>query len=209
MGDVDVGQAVGVAAAFVEGGEGFGVARQGAVGGSGRRAARTISKGQSSQTVMPLFSSRSRLAGWREGAAAEGQDGGAAAFDPGHVLADDGGFDAAEFGLAARFEDFGDGDLFGGFDLVIGIEEAPAQAMGQMAADGAFAGSHEADHVDAGRALELEVHAVPLMAAMRDSTTEGKRRMASDEEPAGAGRDHGAGVALHTAANGFGAALRE
>ena len=47
------------------------------------------------------------------------------------------------------------------------IEEAPAQAMGEMAADGGFAGPHEADQVDAGRALEPEVHAVPLMAAMR------------------------------------------
>ena len=69
--------------------------------------------------------------GLGEGAAAEGQDGGTAAFDPADVLADDAGFDAAEFGLAAGGEDFGDGGFFGGFDFGIGIEEAPAQIDGR------------------------------------------------------------------------------
>src|SRR5450759_755182 len=52
--------------------------------------------------------------------------------------------------FAARGEDIGDGGLFGGLNLGIGIEETPAQAMGQMAPHGALAGSHEADHVDSG-----------------------------------------------------------
>src|ERR1019366_8348121 len=91
---------------------------------------------------------------------------------------DDGVLDAAKFGLAAGGKEVGDGGLFGGLDLGIGIEETPAHAMGEMAPHGALADSHEADHVDSGGALQGEVHAVPLMAAMRASTIEGNRRMA-------------------------------
>ena len=100
-------------------------------------------------------------------------------------------------------EDVGDGGLFGGLDLRVGIEETPAQAMRQMAAHGALAGSHEADDVDSGRALQPEDHAVPLMAAMRDSTIGRKQAHGEHEEPAGTGRDHGTGIALHTAADGL------
>src|ERR1019366_6999622 len=92
---------------------------------------------------------------------------------------DDGVLDAAEFGLAASGEEVGDGSLFGGLDFGIGIEETPAHAMGEMASHRTLAGPHKADLIDSGGALQGEVHAVPLMAAMRASTMEGKRRMAS------------------------------
>src|ERR1039458_10091664 len=177
-GDVDVGQAVVVAARVVEGGEGFGIARQGAVGGLGDAALHGI-EGAVEPDGDAVVLQQQAIAGQGESAATERQDGGAAAFDPTNVLGDDGVLDAAEFGLAASGEEVGDGGLFGGLDLRIGIEETPAHAMGEMTSHGALAGSHEADHVNAGGALQGEVHAVRLMAAMRASTMEGNRRMAS------------------------------
>src|ERR1035438_3940531 len=177
-GNVDIGQAVVIAAGLVERGEGLGIAGEGAVGGLGDAVLDGF-EGAIEPDGKAVVAEQEAIAGLGESAAAEGQDGGASAFDGADVLADDHGLDTAEFGFAAGGEDPGDGGMFGSLNLGVGIEEAPAQAMGEMAADGGLAGSHEADDVDSGGALELEVHAVPLMDAMRDSTIEGKRRMAS------------------------------
>ena len=46
-------------------------------------------------------------------------------------------------------EDLGDGAVVAGFDLVVEIEEAPAEALGEERADGGFAGAHEAGEDDA------------------------------------------------------------
>src|ERR1035441_600422 len=177
-GSVDIGQAVVIAAGLVERGGCLGIAGEGAGGGQGDAGLDGF-EGAIEPPGKAVVAEQEAIAGLGESAAAEGQDGGASAFDGADVLADDHGLDTAEFGFAAGGEDLGDGGMFGSLNLGVGIEEAPAQAMGEMAADGGLAGSHEADDVDSGGALELEVHAVPLMDAMRDSTIEGKRRMAS------------------------------
>jgi len=52
------------------------------------------------------------------------------ALDPRNVLAQDGGFDPAEFGLAALLENLGDGGLLGAFDLFVGIEKNSSPAGG-------------------------------------------------------------------------------
>src|ERR1035437_8413890 len=177
-GNVHVGQAVVVAARRVERGEGCRIARQRPGGGVPDALLHGFERAVQPDRDAVVLKQRAvvRLA---EGAAAEGQDGGAAAFNPANVLADDGGFDAAELGLAARGKEIGDGGLFGGLNLSVGIEKTPAQAMGEMTSDSGFTGSPEADHVESGCALQSEVHAVPLMDAMRASTMAGKRRMAS------------------------------
>src|SRR5579871_4222990 len=99
--------------------------------------------------------------------------------DRGNVLPEHGGFDPAELRLSAGFENFADRGLFGGFDLAIQVEEAPAQPVRQVPPHSGLARAHEAYKVNAGRAFEFEVHAVWLMAAMRPSTSPGNRRMAS------------------------------
>src|SRR5262249_42721594 len=102
-----------------------------------------------------------------------------ATFDPRQVLPDNACFNGAELGLAARFEDLGDRHLLGGLDLVVGVVEAPSETMGEMPPHRGFARGHETNHVNAGSAFELEVHAVSFNSAMRDSTIEGKRREAA------------------------------
>ncbi len=118
----------------------------------------------------------------REGPAAEREDGGASAFDPSYVLLNDRGFDAAERGLSARFENFGDGHLFGCFDLGIGVEEVPSHAARQVPAHGALSRRHEADEVQSGRAFQTEVHALSLSSARRPSKIEGEKARRGYEE---------------------------
>ena len=77
------------------------VARQRAVGGLADAALHRL-EGAIQPDGDAVVLQQGAVGGLAEGAAAEGQHGGASAFDPAHVLADDGGFDAAEFGFAAR-----------------------------------------------------------------------------------------------------------
>ena len=55
----------------------------------------------------------------------------------------------AEVGFAGFGEDLRDGAVVSGFDLVVEIEEAPAEAVGEEGAGGGFAGAHEAGEDDA------------------------------------------------------------
>jgi hypothetical protein len=98
--------------------------------------------------------------GLREGASAQGHDGRSPPLDPSGVLANDLGLDAAEFSFASAVEDGGDRRLFGRFDFIVRIEKTPAHPVRQQAADGRFAGPHEADQVDAGSTFELDIHAL-------------------------------------------------
>ena len=112
----------------------------------------------------------------REGPAAQRQDGRPSAFDPAYVLPQDLGLDPPELRLAALLENFGDAGPLGGFNLVIDIEEVPAHAMCQVAPDSRLPGTHKTDQVDAGRALQSQVHAGSTMAAMRRCASPGKSR---------------------------------
>jgi len=54
------------------------------------------------------------------------------------------GLKPAEMGLAVGGEDGGDREAGAGFDGGVEIEEVPAEALGEQAADGGLAGAHEA-----------------------------------------------------------------
>src|SRR5262249_41570251 len=99
--------------------------------------------------------------------------------DPEHMLTDDRAFDAAKFGLAARFEELRDRSFLRRLDFRIRIEEVPTHSMRQAAADRRLARCHEADEVESGSAFEPEIHAVSFNSAMRPSTIEGKSRAAA------------------------------
>jgi hypothetical protein len=79
------------------------------------------------------------------GATAEGDDDAALAEQGGQG----GGLDVTEVGFAMLGEDLGDGAAVAGFDLMVEIEEAPAEALGEDSAGGGFAGAHEACEDDA------------------------------------------------------------
>ncbi len=85
------------------------------------------------------------------GAAAEGDDDAALAEEGGEGE----GLEVTEVGFALLGEDLGDGAAVAGFDLVIEIEEAPAEAVGEESAGGGFAGAHEAGENDAVQRLGL------------------------------------------------------
>ncbi len=55
----------------------------------------------------------------------------------------------AKGGFAVAGEELGDGHAGLGFKNVIGVEEAPAEALGDERADGGFTGAHEASEDDA------------------------------------------------------------
>ncbi len=81
------------------------------------------------------------------GSSSEGEDDVALAEEGG----EGGGLEVAEVGFAVLGEDLGDGAVVAGFDLVVEIEEAPAEALGEERAGGGFAGAHEAGEDDAMR----------------------------------------------------------
>lgn len=157
--NVEIGEAVGVEAGAVELGEFFRVAGQRTVRGLGHPA-RYDFEGAIEPDGETVIGEQIAIFGFGEDTTAQGDNGGVALLDPVDVLANDAGLDAAELRLAADSKELGNGSLFGGFDLFVGVEEAPAEAVREVAADGGFAGRHEPDEIDAGSALEPEVHAV-------------------------------------------------
>ena len=60
-----------------------------------------------------------------------------------------GRFELAEAGFAVGGEDVRDGEAGAGFDVGIEVEEVPAEALGEQAADGGLAGAHEAGEDEA------------------------------------------------------------
>ena len=78
------------------------------------------------------------------GASAEGQDRAC----PGEGVGEGRGFHAAEMSFAVAGEELGNGGAGAGFDVLIEVEEVPAQGSGEQPADGGFAGSHKADEDD-------------------------------------------------------------
>ena len=57
----------------------------------------------------------------------------------------------AEVGFAVGGEDGGDGEAGAGLDVGVEVEELPAEAGGEQAADGGFAGAHEAGEDEAAK----------------------------------------------------------
>src|SRR5262249_42678240 len=84
----------------------------------------------------------------------------AAAFDDAHPIAQRGGLEHAERGLAVSVEDFRDGRLRALLDVRIQVAEIPTEFIGQRAADRRLARSHEPHKVDSGAPLEFENHPV-------------------------------------------------
>ena len=78
------------------------------------------------------------------GPAAEGED----EVLPGGLAGDGPVLKLAEPGFAAGGEDLGDGLAFGRFNDGVDVDEAPAEMASEQAADGAFAGAHEAGQDD-------------------------------------------------------------
>ena len=78
-------------------------------------------------------------------AAAEREDDVAAAEGGGEGLR----LELAEVGFAVGGEDGGDGEAGAGFDVGVEVEEVPAEAIGEQAADGGFAGAHESGEDEA------------------------------------------------------------
>ena len=147
---MNVGEGVVLAAGLVKDGERFGIARQGTMGGL-PDAAFDGFEGAIEPHADAVIGEQFAIGGKRESAAAQGEHRGASALDPADVLADDEALDTAEFGLPASGENLLYRGLLGGFDLRIGIEEVPTQAVRQVAAHRALARPHEADYVDSGR----------------------------------------------------------
>lgn len=96
------------------------------------------------------------IAGPGESPAAEGGNSGAAAVGFADQLIEGGGLNLPEGGFAILFEDGGDGAVLFGFDALVEIDKAPADAVGQGGADGGLAAAHETDEIDAGGSFELE-----------------------------------------------------
>jgi len=59
------------------------------------------------------------------------------------------GFEAAEADFPMLLEELGDGGVGAGFEVVVEVEEVPADAGGEEAADGGFACAHEAGEDEA------------------------------------------------------------
>lgn len=89
-----------------------------------------------------------------------------------HALAQRSGFRLAEIGLAAHFEDFGDGQTFAALNLVVQIEETPSQLPGESAANGGLSASHEAHQINAGGPLELEYHGYASAYGVKEAARE-------------------------------------
>ena len=130
-GHAEIGLRVAFAPVVVELGEGHGIARQRPVAGL-RDAALDDFEGAVQPDADAVVGQQLPILRNGESAAAEREDRGTAAFDPAHVLAQNVAFDLAEVGFAARRKQVGDRDFFGGLDLFVGIEIAPAQPVGQM-----------------------------------------------------------------------------
>lgn len=62
-----------------------------------------------------------------------------------------GGLQAAEVGLAVGGEELGHGGAGAGFEVLVEIEEGPAELAGKQASDGGFARAHETGKHDAQR----------------------------------------------------------
>jgi hypothetical protein len=61
------------------------------------------------------------------------------------------GFKAAEVGFAVTLEELGNGSVGARLEMSIEVEEVPLQASREEAADGGFAGSHEAGENEASK----------------------------------------------------------
>jgi len=81
------------------------------------------------------------------GATAEGEDDVVAAERGGKCLR----FKLTEAGFAVRGEDGWDGHVGAGLDVSVEVEEVPAEAVGEQAADGGLAGAHEAGEDEAAK----------------------------------------------------------
>lgn len=78
-------------------------------------------------------------------ASAKGEDEGVGGGETG----DGGVFAVAKGGFTVAGEELGDGHAGFGFKDVVGVEEAPAEALGDEWTDGGFTGAHEAGEDDA------------------------------------------------------------
>ena len=67
-------------------------------------------------------------------------------------------FELAEGGLAMGLENFRDGGFRARFNVLVEINESPAELIGQRAADGGFAASHEPDQINSRRPLQFQYH---------------------------------------------------
>jgi hypothetical protein len=79
------------------------------------------------------------------GSSAEGEDDVVLAEERG----EGGGLEVAEVGFAGFGKDLGDCAVVAGFDFMIEVEEAPAEAVGEERAGGGLARAHEAGEHDA------------------------------------------------------------
>lgn len=88
-----------------------------------------------------VFFQAGEVGGVDDEAAAGGDD----AVGTGFEIADEVGFELAKDGFSVFGEDAGDGFVGAFFEEFIGVEKGEAEVVGDMVADGGFAGAHETD----------------------------------------------------------------
>jgi hypothetical protein len=149
----EVGEAAVVGEAEAEAGFGeYGVGEDGTVGGSGIQGLEDAAVEEDGEGGVEedgegaggLFEEEA-VGVDLGGTAAEGDDGGG----HGEGGGQGGGLEAAEGGLAEAGEEVGDGGVGALFEVVVEIEESPAEVLGEGAAYGGFACAHEAGEDDA------------------------------------------------------------
>src|ERR1700681_4706351 len=83
-----------------------------------------------------------------EGASAQRHHHRPSALNEADPLLDCGSLNAAELLLAARVEDLSNGGALLCFDVLVNIDERPAERVRQSPANGRFSGGHKANQVD-------------------------------------------------------------